>query len=128
MLFPDSYTWPAQVAQPKYINQSGQGGNPYFGSGSGQWGAIDFSVYTEAEWTMLEKAGMVFMPCGGCWGGTGAADEWTNRGGRYWTSTHASEPNAYEFGFSPDALGTGANMTTWGQQRKYGFCVRLLIK
>ena len=129
MLFPDSYTWPSQVAQPKYINQIGQGANPYFGDGTaGQWELIDFSSYTEAEWTLLEKAGMVFLPCGGCWGVSGHADEWVNRGGRYWTSSHCNDYQAYEFGFSPDPLGTGFNVNTGGQQRKFGFCVRLLIK
>ena len=130
MLFPDSYTWPSGVALPKYINQSGNNGNSYFGNGSNQWNQVDFSTYTEAEWSLLEHAGMVFLPCGGCWGITQSPNEWVGRGGRYWTGTHADNAYiAYEFGFSPDDLGSGGqNVTSWGQQRKFGFCVRLMIK
>ena len=53
MLFPDNYTWPAEVAYyPSSINV----GTAAFNSGH-QW--------TEAEWSLIEKNGAVFLPAAG---------------------------------------------------------------
>jgi hypothetical protein len=53
MLFPDNYTWPAEVSYyPGSIND----GYAVFGSDH-QW--------TEAEWSLLEKNGAVFLPAAG---------------------------------------------------------------
>ena len=55
MLFPDNYTWPAEVAYyPSSINV---GTAPFTSEHQHQW--------TEAEWSLIEKNGAVFLPAAG---------------------------------------------------------------
>ena len=138
MLFPDALTWPSQVALPKHINDNKSGEVDDLFTG---WD--DFSTYTEAEWTLLEQAGVVFMPCAGCMG-AGGEQEWSdqegNPAGRYWTSSCSPDmgtynyydyyPNAYELVICPTGALTGEDqpLFTVRQARIFSFAVRLLIR
>ena len=138
MLFPDALTWPSQVALPKHINDNKSGAVDDLFTG---WD--DFSTYTEAEWTLLEQAGVVFMPCAGCMG-AGGEQEWSDQegypAGRYWTSSYSPDmgtyggqnyyPNAYELVICPTGAQTGQDrpLFTVHQARKFSFAVRLLIR
>ena len=120
-LFPDEFTWPALVEHyPSHINNNASGG---------QW--VDVATFTEAEWSLLEQANMVFMPASGCYGKTGHA-EWTNRGGRYWTSTVVTPSTtqnggARDFAFSPVHTLEGIVSPNTRDFKFYGFAVRFMI-
>jgi len=102
-LFPDSFEWPELVdnqlslINEEYQNMAGEVTN---------WQLPEGNHFTEAQWSLLEHNDLVFLPAAGCYGITGEV-EWTNAGGRYWTSDHRPlvDPNpysgAYDFAFSP---------------------------
>jgi hypothetical protein len=127
LIFPDALTWPSGVPYPTHINEGGVNAD---GSATYDWSAVQ--TFTEEQWIKLEKAGVVFLPCGGCWG-TGNQMGWQNRGGRYWTSVsdHATSPTTdkvYQFAFSPEHKDTdgGVMRASLVTQPYYGFCVRLV--
>lgn len=130
MLFPDVFTWPSDVSIPNHINDNNN--DTQF---PGAWyptSGDDFTNYDEREWSLLEHAGMVFLPCAGCWAVASEMDNWGNYGGRYWLSDHVNGTHAYEFAFSPQhspsANGEGIVNPKGKTQRTIGFAVRLLIK
>lgn len=137
MLFPDVFDWPDALGLdrlPTHINDNNgniPGGN--WGDNTNGWTQDPpFTTYTEAEWIWLERAGVVFLPCAGCWGGTGSM-EWINKGGRYWTSSYSRLPEGsdrdqvYGFGLSPCHTTEGIVGIT-EIEPQFGFSVRLMIK
>lgn len=119
-LFPDSFTWPALVTHyAAHINVTPE-------PGTMSWN--DVTVFTEAEWTLLEQANVVFLPCCGCYGRTGHV-EWGNRGGRYWSSSPKKDTyGIYTFAFSPIHEGSEGTVDAYSNGlRYYGFAVRFMI-
>lgn len=124
MLFPDTFYWPAELGT-KYPTHR----NEYNNNNAWSWDQTPaFTSYTEAEWIWLERAGVAFLPCAGCWGVTCAMENY-NYSGRYWTSTSAADnsDNAYEFAFSP-ANGADRILNTVTIEPYFGFSVRLLVR
>ena len=120
-LFPDNFTWPELVTHyPSHINNIAVN----------HW--LDVASFTEAEWSLLEHENLVFLPASGCYGKTGHA-EWSNRGGRYWTSTVVAPSatttgGAYDFAFSPEHVsGEGIVNGKALDHKFYGFAVRFMI-
>lgn len=120
-LFPDNFTWPELVTHyPLHINNIAVN----------HW--LDVASFTEAEWSLLEHENLVFLPASGCYGKTGHA-EWSNRGGRYWTSTVVAPSatttgGAYDFAFSPEHIsGEGIVNGKALDHKFYGFAVRFMI-
>jgi len=104
ILFPDSFEWPA-LAKSITTNS-----NTSFGAGSNQ--------LTEAEWSLLEQAGAVFLPAAGSRNGTSVYNVGSN--GSYWSSTYNGSGGAYGLGFSSGGVGPQNGSGRYG-----GFSVRL---
>ena len=127
LLFPDNFTWPAVLGDnyPSHINVE-----PAVGEMTGYWDEV--ASFTEAQWSLLEYANAVFLPCDGCYGRSGHC-EWGNDSGRYWTSTvfpgNAAHPTsgAYDFAFSPRHTGEGTVNAYSIDCKFYGFSVRFMI-
>lgn len=118
MVFPDTYTWPAEVSYyPAEFNAL----TSTFENGH-QW--------TEAEWSLLEKSGAVFLPAGGYRDISSSGNiqaQYPMTLGMYWSVVRKlDEPpyyyqhNGYQFTF-----GNGYN-TINPNVLWQGFCVRLV--
>lgn len=87
ILFPDIYEWPALV-KTIILNTSTE---------VGYWS----NWLTEAEWSLLEHTGAVFLPAGGYRSGIGV--DQVNQQGCYWSSTSEEYqthwPLKYAYGF-----------------------------
>lgn len=120
-LFPDNFTWPTTVGHyPSHINITPA-------QGAETW--TNVAVFTEAEWSLLEKANVVFLPACGCYGRTGYC-EWGSDSGRYWTSTailSVDGGGAYDFAFSPLHTVEGVVNAYAQDHRFYGFSVRFMM-
>ena len=134
-LFPDDFVWPDLVRrQPSLVNEEyTYGGDP---NHKYNWNLPAENKFTEAQWSLLEHNDLVFLPAAGCYGITGTV-EWTNGGGRYWTSNHrvpeyaSGNPysGAYDFAFSPaHTPGVEGIVNPYGADERYiGFSVRFMI-
>lgn len=135
-LFPDNFEWPELLAEKQlsYINEEYHNMTGEFTN----WQLPEGNHFTEAQWSLLEHNDLVFLPAAGCYGITGNV-EWTNAGGRYWTSDHRPlvDPNpysgAYDFAFSPkhhydyEQGGEGIVNPYAKDERYIGFAVRFMI-
>lgn len=107
ILFPDNYTHPSEVTQPKRINDNGSAG-------------LNDNVYTASNWALMEKAGAVFLPAGGSRYITTVSN--VNMDCCYWSASAKDEYCAYSIYFSSS---TGLN-TSYGGHRSHGFNVRVV--
>ncbi len=105
IVFPDSYTWPAIVNALTRLDAPSS------------WGV---NKLTEAQWSLLEQQGAVFLPAAGRRYGTsvGAAGD----SGRYWSSTYYNSSNA---AYRP-YFRSGDVYPQSYSNRDYGFSVRLV--
>lgn len=105
IVFPDSFTWPAIVNALTTLDAQTS------------WGV---NQLTEAQWSLLEQQGAVFLPAAGYRNGTSV----DNLGpyGRYWSSTYNSSSYAYILTFH------SYNVTAMNSlgRRFYGYSVRLV--
>lgn len=106
ILFPDSYTHPAEVAQPKEINSS--------------WGDFTTNTYTAEEWDRLEAAGCVFLPAAGT--RIGASVDGTGEVGEYWSASHRKNPIAYHVHIGQESVAPAESFI----DRSQGSSVRLV--
>ena len=128
ILFPDSYTHPAGVAQPNNINQP----DVY----------CNGNTYTAADWAAMEAAYAVFLPCGGTRHGWGFKENvWIsnpyytgqlliqsqdNYGGYYWSSSYRANMQAADLRFLNAISGDQTNVQGGNNyNRELGCCVRL---
>lgn len=116
IIFPDDFSWPVDVPALELNNMNK---------------SVDYSAnsITEAQWTLLEKEGCVFLPAGGRREGTTVLR--VNTMSYYWGSTYDDSTD----GVNPVHIGECANdlyFTGYGvnpdfrNNRSYGFCVRLV--
>ena len=106
ILFPDSYTHPDGVAQPKDINVAGNAG----------WNENN---YTAAEFGLMEAHGVVFLPAAGRRSGTSVSNS-VGAQGSYWLST-------YHNGTSSDYMNIlDVNINYSWTSRDSGLSVRLV--
>lgn len=71
IVFPDSYTWPAIVNALTTLDEESE------------WGV---NQLTEAQWSLLEQQGAVFLPAAGDRWGTSVREAGSS--GKYWSSTY----------------------------------------
>ena len=92
ILFPDNYIHPDGVAQPEGINLVSN-------TGTGTNTTWQNNNYSGADWTAMERAGVVFLPAAGYRKSMGTVKEaFPSDGGhgRYWASTYAQiNPTTY---------------------------------
>ena len=81
IIFPDSYTHPSGVTEPRSVNLSNA--------------AFDLNIYTAEQWSKIETAGAIFLPCSGLRSGTTMYTIEEN--GFYWSCTGRSGWNGYTF-------------------------------
>ena len=118
MMFPDTYTWPAEVAYyPAEFNSL----SSTFENGH-QW--------TEAEWSLLEKNGAIFLPAGGyrdVSASNNPISQYPMTMGQYWSVTRKESEGNFEYRHNSYMLvfGNGYNMITAIVQWQ-GFAVRLV--
>lgn len=118
MMFPDTYTWPAEVAYyPAEFNSL----SSTFENGH-QW--------TEAEWSLLEKNGAIFMPAGGYRDVSTAGNpilQYPSQMAMYWSVTRKESEGNFEYRHNAYMLvfGNGYNMIAPIVQWQ-GFAVRLV--
>lgn len=117
MMFPDTYTWPAEVAYyPAEFNSL----SSTFENGH-QW--------TEAEWSLLEKNGAIFMPAGGYRDVSSAGNpilQYPSQMAMYWSVTRkAYDGIEYRHNAYMVVFGNGYNMIPAVVQWQ-GFSVRLV--
>ena len=105
IVFPDSYTWPAIVNALTTLD-----------AGS-RWGV---NQLTEAQWSLLEQQGAVFLPTAGYRELT-SVYEYGGISGRYWSSTYTDSSRAGFMYFS-----SGWVLTPNSEYRYAGFSVRLV--
>ena len=117
MVFPDTYTWPTEVA---YYPQEFNSMTSTFENGH-QW--------TEAEWSLLEKNGAIFMPAGGYRDVSSAGNpilQYPSEMAMYWSVTRKAydgidyRQNAYMVAFG-NGYNTIPAIVHW-----QGFSVRLV--
>ena len=108
ILFPDTYTHPANVALPIGVNVDTL--------------LYELNSYTAAEWKQMETAGCVLLPAAGTRAkSTEIFTTSANRSGNYWSSTHNDTHYAYNLSFSN---GNGAQFyCSYGY---YSYSVRLV--
>ena len=107
IVLPDTYVHPTGVAALSNINNVG--------------GASTSNTITADNWTLMEAAGAVFLPCAGRRNGTSVSD--VNVNCRYRAAT-ASSTNSDNSDVVVITSGTVATYTTY--VRSWGFCVRLV--
>ena len=117
MVFPDTYTWPAEVAYyPAEFNSL----SSTFENGH-QW--------TEAEWSLLEKNGAIFMPAGGYRDVSSAGNpilQYPSQMAMYWSVTRkAYDGIEYRLNAYMVVFGNGYN-TIPAVVHWQGFSVRLV--
>jgi hypothetical protein len=107
IVLPDTYVHPTGMAALSNINNVG--------------GASTSNTITADNWTLMEAAGAVFLPCAGRRNGTSVSD--VNVNCRYRAAT-ASSTNSDNSDVVVITSGTVATYTTY--VRSWGFCVRLV--
>ena len=80
IIFPDSYTHPSGVTEPRSVNLSNA--------------AFDLNIYTAEQWSKIETAGAIFLPCAGFRNGTTMN---ALESGFYWSCTGLSGWNGATF-------------------------------
>ena len=107
ILFPDN--WNTSTYDPNSPNQSGA--------------SYESNVISSEQWSILEKAGSVFLPAAHGRRGTWVVD-WNTFGG-YWSSSYFSAYGAYSVTFFEDT--SEYTLDTMGHSdRCYGHSVRLV--
>ena len=104
IVFPDSYTWPAIVNALTTLDASSE------------WGV---NKLTEAQWSLLEQQGAVFLPAAGTRTGTSVGNAGAR--GRYWSSTYEDSTYADVLSFNSGYVRPATNAS-----RGLGFSVRLV--
>jgi hypothetical protein len=102
IVFPDSYTWPAIVNALTTLDE---------------WLEWGVNQLTEAQWSLLEQQGAVFLPAAGYRHGTYVAGS----EGYYWSSTYHTYSSAHSLDFY-----SGVVNPTGGGDRYDGYSVRLV--
>lgn len=116
LVFPDGFSWPSLVPE-----QNIDGLNVYCGADY-----LDFQL-NEAEWSLIEYLGVVFLPASGYRNGAGSGsvvdcpqqirESWHyDSSGRYWSSTDA----AFEI------IDGGVDPVSWNYSKAQGCSVRLV--
>lgn len=100
ILFPDSYSHPADVPLPEGVNT-----------------ASTTSIYTVDEWSKMEAAGCVFLPAAG----TRGVSEYIKGYSSYWSSTFSEEDISMAYCLSVDSY-----ISTTQTTRSSGYPVRLI--
>lgn len=108
ILFPDSYIHPSGVTRPTGINTNG----------NTSWSA---NTYGDAQWTMMELEGAVFLPAEGY--RLGEAVSFVGTRGEYWSSTSYSSTNAHHLEILEGSISASAD-----NEYRYGYSVRLVKK
>lgn len=103
ILFPDSFSFSTIV---RVLNCNGRKDS------------MSVNIVPEAEWSLLEQAGCIFLPTTGSRDGTTA--QWFSSSGYYWSSSYYSPSYAYNLRFDADIYMT-ANV-----DRYYARAVRLV--
>jgi len=103
IILPDSFTKPAGV-ELENINTANA--------------AYTSNTYTISQWSVLERAGAIFLPAAGDRGGTEVNDVGTY--GYYSSSTYNGENSAWYMYFYDSGLAVG------GSSRRIGRSVRLV--
>lgn len=111
IVFPDNFERPEHVDSVVNINCN-----------SFTFGYSD-NVYDADEWTLMERAGAVFLPAAGFRGGTWLST--VGEGGSYWASTCNSDRQAYALLFTNGLVNASA-VSTYDKDRGYGRSVRLV--
>ena len=111
VLLPDIFVRPDDIAPMTGIN----GNN--FGI------SYNDNIFTAEKWTLMEKAGAVFLPAAGFRGGTWLST--IGEGGSYWASTCNTDRQAYALLFI-DGLVNANAVSTYDKDRGYGRSVRLV--
>ena len=111
ILLPDQFERPATLTPIANINHNNF--------------TISFNdnVYNAEEWSLMEKAGAVFLPAAGFRGGTWLST--IGEGGSYWASTCNAARQAYAMLFI-DGLVNASAECTYDKDRGYGRSVRLV--
>ncbi len=71
-----------------------------FSENSDSWLINDYSA---EQWSKMESAGAVFLPCAGFRLGLGML--YVGQNGFYWSASHSNEGGAYDMGFNEDSAG-----------------------
>lgn len=111
ILFPDSFVRPDSVTPIVNINQ-----NSFVNS-------FADNIYDAGEWTLMEKAGAIFLPAAGFRGGTWLST--IGEGGSYWAATCNANRQAYALLFISGLVNASAECT-YEKDRGYGRSVRLV--
>ncbi len=90
IVFPDSFTWPATVNALTKLNAADS------------WGLTN--NLTEAQWSLLEKQGAVFLPAAGSRRGTEFPLNYLDLVGLYWSSSRYSNDEAWELFFFSNSV------------------------
>ena len=105
IVFPDSFTWPAIVNALTTLDECSE------------WSV---NQLTEAQWSLLEQQGAVFLPAAGFRRGTSV--QWVGDGA-YWSSTYYDSYYAYDQVFDNREIPPLNRLFTY---RDFGFSVRLV--
>ena len=98
IIFPDNYTHPYNVTEPTGVNLINA--------------AFDLNNYTAEQWSKIESAGAIFLPCAGYRGGTTIL--YVAENGYYWSTTGKS--------------GYGSNgFLDWGAAALYIFSTNVYV-
>ena len=84
---------------------------------SAQAGSWDTNTYSDADWTAMENAGAVFLPCAGKRNGTTVSE--VDSEGYYWTSTSSNGTSGYRIKLTASGYDAAS--------RYLGHSVRLVI-
>ena len=94
ILFPDGFVWPSYVKQLDNVNSFGSLTTDIVGLLTGDFSSLVPHTITEAEWSLLEQIGAVFLPATGYRASTVV---WDGAEAGYYSSTHNDEDNAWAF-------------------------------
>ena len=126
VLFPDGFVWPSYIRQIDVLNNLG---SLSIDLGPLIQGNLDFSSWeslmiTEAEWSLLEQMGAVFLPAAGYRSYSDGIGNVIFSGfeGIYTSSTHIDAENTFAFDIN---LALGMNPVET-QHRRLGSSVRLV--
>lgn len=121
IILPDNWSIPQGATFTPSINQGLKDKGDYYSSNNREVNNFLDNTYTAEQWSIIESAGAVFLPCGAMReGGTDVKYE-GGRFGKYWSSTPDYEMRAYDLGFNTYSL-EPQNYTG----RKCGVSVRLV--
>lgn len=94
ILLPDNYKHPSTVPAITGMNATDET-------------SFEANNYTAGQWTLMEDAGAVFLPCAGMrWG---LSVQHASRRGMYWSSSHYNSNCGYSMSFSITGVNTSGN-------------------